>query len=373
MKFNQIIGHDLLKAQMSAMYRHDRLPHALMLVGPSGCGGLATAIAFASFLLCEQKQGDDSCGVCSNCRKNEKLAHPDVHFSYPVISGKSGNKPVSTDYITEFRSFVSQFPYGTINDWMTLIEAENKQGNISAQECLEIYKKLTIKAFEGGRKILILWLPEYLAKEGNRLLKLIEEPPDHTVFIFVAEDTAMILPTILSRCQLLHFHNYSDLEIENGLSSKTQLSPMECAQIAQLADGNMGNALDIANHSLENNSEVLIDWLRKCYVGNGIEMVMCAEKIASIGKEALKHMLTYGLHIFRELMRYHATGSTNLRLTEIDKGTILKLAKVVHLQQIDLAVKLLNQIIYHIERNANAKILLVDASLRLNNILKSKI
>ncbi len=373
MKFNEIIGHDLLKGQMSAMYHHDRLPHAMMLVGPSGCGGLSLAIAFASYIMCENKLADDSCGICPNCRKNEKLAHPDVHFSYPVISGKSPSKPVSTDYIKEFRSYVDLFPYGTINDWMNLLEAENKQGNISAQECLEIYKKLTIKAFEGGKKILILWMPEFLAKEGNRLLKLIEEPPEQTLFIFVAEDTALILPTILSRCQLMHFHNYSDQEIQQGLLNKTNLSPAECAQISQLADGNLGNALDIANHALENNSEIFIDWLRKCYVGNGIEMVLCAEKISSIGREALKHMLTYGLHIFRELMRYHATGSPNLRLTEIDKGTILKLAKVVHLQQIDLAVKLINQIIYHIERNANAKILFVDASLQLNNILKSKI
>lgn len=372
MKFDQIIGHQLLKKQLTAMFQHDRLPHAIMLVGPSGCGGVSLARAFSSYLLCENRTEADSCGVCSNCQKTEKLIHADLHYAYPVISKKAGDKPVSTDYIHEWRAFVKQFPYATQNDWMTQIAAESKQGNITAQECLEITKKLSLKAFEGGKKILILWLPEYLAKEGNRLLKLIEEPPDNTIFIFVAEDTELILPTILSRCQLLHFHVYSDKEVEAGLEQFTTLSETEKQQIAQIANGNIGAALDIANHSLQNNSEVFINWLRKCYVGNGIEIVPVAEKIAAIGKEQLKNMLTYGLHIFRELMIYHATGNTNLRLNENDKITTLNLSKVVHLSQIDLAMKLINQIIYHIERNANTKILFVDASLQLNNILNNK-
>jgi len=371
-KFEQIIGHQLLKKQLTTMNHHERLPHSIMLVGPSGCGGVSLARAFASYLLCEHKSENDSCGKCDNCQKNEKLIHADVHFSYPVVTKKSGDKPISTDYILDWRAFVHHFPYATQNDWMNQIAAENKQGNITAQECLEITKKLSLKAFEGGKKILILWLPEFLAKEGNRLLKLIEEPPDNTIFIFVAEDTEQILPTILSRCQLLHFHSFSDQEVEQGLELYTNLSSTEAQQIAQIANGNLGAALDIANHSLQNNSEIFIDWLRKCYVGNGIEMIPVAEKIAAIGKEQLKNMLTYGLHIFRELMMYHATGNAKLRLNENDKITILKLSKIVHLHQIDLAIKLINQIIYHIERNANTKILFVDASLQLNNIFKFK-
>ena len=212
------------------------------------------AIAFAQYVVCEQVNGrradslkqeqtpslfgestvvttsspilkaTDSCGTCPSCQKAALLIHPDIHYSYPVISKKSGTPPMSTDYITEWREFIKEYPYGTIYDWLQFIGAENKQGNITAAECNDIIRKLNLKSYEGDYKILVLWMPEYLEKEGNKLLKLIEEPPPDTLFILVAENESQVLPTILSRCQLIKIPPLKSTDVTAALINRANLS-----------------------------------------------------------------------------------------------------------------------------------------------------
>ncbi len=229
MKFIDIIGHREVKQQLVEMIQHNRLSHALLFLAKEGNGSLQLAIALAQYLTCEsanpRKQTSnskpslfgenratqnpkfetlsDSCGTCSSCIKAQQLIHPDIHFSYPVVTKKSGSPPISTDYISEWREFIKSYPYGNVYDWLQFIGAENKQGNITAQECNDIIRQLNLKSFESEYKILIMWMPEYLGNEGNKLLKLIEEPPPNTLFILVAENESLILPTIVSRCQLI--------------------------------------------------------------------------------------------------------------------------------------------------------------------------
>ncbi|HZE86132.1 MAG TPA: hypothetical protein VE035_17555, partial [Puia sp.] len=205
MSFENVIGHSDIRQRLVELVQHNRLSHALLFLGNEGCGALPMALAFAQFIVCEKvKEGAaDACGICPACVKARQLVHPDIHFSYPVIPRKSGDKPVSSDYSSEWREFMTQYPYGNAYDWLQFIGAENKQGNITAQECSDIIRKLSLKSFESGYKILLLWMPEYLGNEGNKLLKLIEEPPPDTLFILVAENESLILPTILSRTQLV--------------------------------------------------------------------------------------------------------------------------------------------------------------------------
>lgn len=222
MQFSEVIGQRDVKQHLIAMISQNRLSHALLFSGREGSGALLLALAFAQYIMCEKVKSrlsppaaslfgadepasneplPDACGVCNACKKAAAHVHPDIHYSYPVIPKKPGDKPVSTDFIVEWREFITTFPHGNVFDWLQFIGAENKQGNITAQECNEILHKLSLKSFESEYKILVLWMPEYLGNEGNKLLKLIEEPPANTLFILVAENESLILPTIISRTQ----------------------------------------------------------------------------------------------------------------------------------------------------------------------------
>src|SRR3982750_3606918 len=260
MQFSNVIGQQVLKKELPELMQDNRLAHALIFLGKEGSGALSLALAFAQFVACEKgnppagaKKGTslfgeasaveririmDSCGVCPSCIKAQKFVHPDIHFSYPVVTKKAGTPPISTDYITEWREFISLYPYGNVYDWLQFIGAENKQGNITANECNDIIRKLSLKTFESDYKVLVMWMPEYLGNEGNKLLKLIEEPPANTLFILVAENESLILPTILSRTQLIKVPALTADEISNALESSAKVSAEQARQVALIADGN---------------------------------------------------------------------------------------------------------------------------------------
>src|SRR6476659_6373017 len=255
MKFSEIIGQTEVKQQLVELVQHNRLSHALLFLAKEGNGSLQLAIALAQYLTCEKanpkKQSNvslfaeepvtsnqhpatsnDSCGVVSSCINAQQLIHPDIHFSYPVVTKKSGSPPISTDYISEWREFIKNYSYGNVYDWLQFIGAENKQGNITAQECNDIIRKLNLKSFESGYKILILWMPEYLGNEGNKLLKLIEEPPANTLFILVAENESVILPTIVSRCQLVRIPILQTEDVEEALINRNKTAAPMARQVA---------------------------------------------------------------------------------------------------------------------------------------------
>src|ERR1700722_6343612 len=238
MGFKSVIGQAHVKQHLADLVKSNRLSHALLLLGPEGSGALPMALAFAQYVVCENKKDGDACGVCASCMKASQLIHPDIHYAYPVIPKKPGDKPVSTDYGVEWREFVAQYPYGNAYDWLQFIGAENKQGNITAQECNDIIHKLSLKSFESGYKILLMWMPEYLGNEGNKLLKLIEEPPPNTLFILVAENESSILPTILSRTQLIKIPLLDVIDIEDALIDRAKISPEKARQVASISEGN---------------------------------------------------------------------------------------------------------------------------------------
>lgn len=366
MLFKEIIGQEEAKLTLRQMVQADRMPHALLLLGPEGCGKLALAVAFARFVLCEDRQADDACGRCPSCVKAARLIHPDLHFSFPTV----GTNVTSDAFLGQWRSALLENPYFDLNDWLQLIGAENRQGNINKEECMNIIRKLSLKTFEGSFKVLIMWKPELLGKEGNRLLKLIEEPPERTLVILVAEDQEQILNTILSRCQLLKVNPLGDAAVEAGLRQHFPGIGDRATTIAYLSEGNFNEARKMAQQKENNNSTLFLDWLRKCYRGNGVEMVKLVEQLAVLGRENQKFFLQYGLHFLREYLLLKVAGLPQVRLQEEERATAQNLTKVIEVDQAELLVKLLTDCAYHIERNANPKILFLDVSVQMNKILR---
>lgn len=366
MLFNEVIGQYEAKQMARQMVGSGRLPHAILLFGPPGGGGLALALAFAQFVLCTDRRADDACGVCANCLRASRFIHPDLHFSFPV----TGANVTSDDHLPAWRAAIAQNPYLEVNDWLQGIGADNKQGNINKDECHRIIHKLSLKSFEDNHKILLMWLPEYLGKEGNRLLKLVEEPPENTLFLLVSENTELILPTILSRCQLIRVPRFTDEELAGGLEARGHTG--DTITIARLADGNFNEALKLAGQQESDNSRLFIDWLRKCFRGNGVEMVNWVEKLSALGRENQKNFLLYGLHFLREYLALKFTGESTVRLRGEELSTAGKMTDIIGLDQLEQLAHLFSACAYHIERNANPKVLFLDASIQVNQILKRK-
>jgi len=366
--FENVIGQEKVKQLLRQMVQHDRLPHAVMLLGTPGSGGLALALAMAQYVLCEHKTETDACGACRQCNKAAKLIHPDVHFSFPTV----GSKAVSDHFLGQWRTALLDNAYLDVNEWLQLIGAENKQGNITKEECVSIVKKLSLKTFEGDYKILIQWLPEYLGKEGNRLLKIIEEPPENTLFIFVAEQQELILNTILSRCQIINVHPLADEAVVAGLQQLKNVPAAQAEAIAYLANGNFNEALHMLAQEESDHANLFLDWLRRCYKGHGVEMVTWVEKFAGFGRENQKHFLKYALHFLREFMVLKLTGDAGVRLRPKELETAQNLLPIIEIDQVEVLAELFTDCTFHVERNANPKILFLDASIRVHQILKRK-
>ncbi len=376
MLFQDVIGQTAAKGHLQEMVHHNRISHALLFLGREGCGALPLAIAFAQYIVCQQVKANpgasDACGACPPCLKAKQLMHPDIHFSYPVIPRKPGDKPVSTDYISEWREFIAQYPYGNAYDWLQFIGAENKQGNITAQECSDILRKLTLKSWESEFKILILWMPEYLGNEGNKLLKLIEEPPSDTLFILVAENESLILPTILSRTQLIKIPPIETSALAEALENRARSPAEQARQIAPLAEGNYREALQMIRHAEEDWQSLLRDWLNAILKTGPIAQVKWVEEISKLGREKQKQFLRYFNHLLEQAIRVNALGNRQLPLPPHEQDFAQRLNKIAGFAQQEAIIAELDRAAYHIERNANAKMLFHALTIRLYHIIADK-
>lgn len=368
MTFKEIIGQQEVKDLLANMVEHDRIPHAQIFLGGEGVGKLATAIAFAQHAMCDHPTTTQACGTCSHCIKASKLIHPDIHFSYPTV----GSKVTSASFSKEWREAILDNPYMNVQQWLQQIKAENKQGNINKDECAAIVKKLSLKTFEGKYKVLILWLPEFLGKEGNRLLKLIEEPPENTLFILIAENAEMILNTILSRCQILKFKPLADTDIIEALAEKG-VEGEKANSLAHLANGNLNQAYTLMEDAENDNALLFLQWLRICYLGKPKEIVEWSDKFAALGRESQKYFFDYGLFFLREYMVLKLTGNEHIRLTGKELATAKNLTKVIQYGQIEPISNILTDSAFHISRNANPKILMTDITTKMNKILRGKV
>jgi DNA polymerase III subunit delta' len=372
MLFSNIIGQEDIKDQLIKSVVQNRMSHAIILLAPEGTGGLPLGLAFTQYLVCEDKQADGACGKCQACLKANKYIHPDIHFSYPVIPRKPGDKPVSTDYAAEWREFIAAHPYGNAYDWLQFIGAENKQGNITATECQDIIHKLSLKSFESQYKILLMWMPEYLGNEGNRLLKLIEEPPANTLFLLVAENQEQILATILSRTHLIKVNPLPKEVMVEALISRAQIPPAKARQAATIAAGNYREALYLLQNSDDDYHELLRNWLNYIFTGNRIALQEWVDTVAKMGRENQKQFLRYFINLLEHTLRLKYIDKSQLAFSEEETDFATKLQKLANLQQMELIMQELDSACYYVERNANAKLLFHALSIKLQYIFKKR-
>jgi DNA polymerase III subunit delta' len=390
MLFKEIIGQQEVKQHLAEMVEHNRLSHALLFLGKEGSGALPLAIAFAQYIVSAPSArpmpvadlfagapaaaapafiAPDAVASFPAFARANDLMHPDLHFSYPVIPKRSGDKPISTDYIAEWREFVKLHPYGNVYDWLQFIGAENKQGNITAHECADIIRKLNLKTFESEYKVLVMWMPEYLGNEGNKLLKLIEEPPANTLFILVAESESQILPTILSRTQLVKIPALTTQEIATALTERAKLQPDQARQIAAVSEGNYREALLLQQHAEEDWQGLLRDWLNAILKTGPAAQVKWVDDTSKLGREKQKQFLRYFNHLLEQAIRLQAMGEGNVALPPNEKDFAARLNKIATMEQQQAMIQELDNAVYYIERNANARLLFHALTIKLYHII----
>lgn len=377
MQFKDIVGHKDVKMRLISSVNEGRISHAQLFLGAEGSGNLPMAIAYAQYIACENKSDADSCGTCSSCLKFEKLAHPDLHFVFPVATNKSIKKdPVSAKFINEWRELIIEKKgYISLKDWQEKIETENKQLLIPKDESVEILKTLSLKTYESEYKTMIIWFPEkFNNTSANKLLKIIEEPPSKTLFILVAHDSEQIISTVLSRTQLVKVDKINEQELSSYLTNHLQINSEQANNIARLSDGNFMEVKKLLNgsDSEEYYYQQFTNWMRMGFKGDVIGLIKFSDELSKIGREQQKQFLKYSLHIFRESLIQNY-GDSSLNRTTLSENTFLdKFAPFIHGANCIDIIELFNDAIYHIERNANPKVLFLDVSLKITKLIRVK-
>ena len=375
MNFSQIPGQKDIKTKLLRSVKEERVSHAQLFAGPEGCGSMALALAYARYISCENRTDYDSCGTCKSCVKYEKLIHPDLHFVFPVIKGKKATDPVSDNYLAEWREFVKKAPYFNLNNWMDFIEVGNAQGMIFASEASEIIKKLSLKTFESDFKIMIIWLPEKMHQAtANKLLKMIEEPPDKTLFLLVSEEPDKVIPTILSRCQLVKVPSFNSLDIEKYLINRFNIAVDKAADISRVSNGNITRAIELCENEDSSlaNLEHFKSLMRFAWKRDIISIISWAEEISMTGREAQKNFISFSMRILREnLMLSLDQLKNNLVFLTGEEATFSgNFHPFITQNNIYPLTEEFNLVYSHIESNGNAKIIFLDLALKVTRLIR---
>jgi len=369
---SRIIGQRSVWSQLHQFVMQGKVPHALLFSGEAGRGGLTIAIAFAQYLLCESTSGDKACGECPHCHKSFQLIHPDLHFAFPVVKGQSKDRKstFSDDFLPQWRQINLEQGYFSYFDWLNHINAAEKQGDINVTECNEITKKLSLKSYAGGKKILILWLPEFLGNNSNRLLKLIEEPPDNTHLIFITHDENVLLKTIKSRFQIIKLPPIEIEELSKNIGARFELDEVQSRRISLLSQGNYLDAKSMISGENSDVSDLVLRWLRVCYQMKAKLLNEWIDEFGSASKEFQKQILSYALFILREFIKLSSSDDANISLSEEEYGKLKGLTNVLSLAKADEIAHIIDDAIYAIQRNANVRIMMMADSLTIGRVLR---
>lgn len=382
MLFTDILGQDHIKNHLTKSASLGRIPHAQLFVGPEGSGTLLMAVAYAQYILCSNQDQENNSGNTSCNLKFDHFSHPDLHFVFPVATNDVvKSHPVSANFMQEWRTFLKESPYGNLFDWFKIIGVQNKQGQIGVDEATEINKALSLKAYEGGYKIMIIWMADKMnTAASNKLLKLLEEPPAKTIFILITESLDAIIQTIQSRCQVLDFMGLSEATIANGLISRENCESKSAQKIAHQSEGNYNKALHLLKNDVDDYpfETWFIEWVRSAFKAKGNaaaiqDLLSWSETIASLGREVQKQFLHYCIRFFRQalLSNYAVTDLVFLETKE-KNFDLKKFAPFINGTNINAIFSELEDAIYHIERNGNSKIILTDLSIKLTRFLHKK-
>ncbi len=374
MRFKDIPGLTDIKEKLYHTIANGKIAHAQLFAGPPGSANLMMAWAYAALLNCTDRQDRDACGECPSCRKITKIIHPDVHFVFPVSSAKdiTGKEVISDSFIEEWREFIAQKPYGGPYEWSVQFGGENKQLNISREESRNVLKKLSLTAFEGQYKVMIIWLAEYLhPSAANALLKLLEEPPEKTVFLLITYDEEQIISTILSRVQILKIRGFNRTEIQQYLVGKHNLDDEKAIQIASISGGDLNQACQLIDEVEDDTPRLFQEWMRMCFLGKYGLLVTRAEDYGKSNKLSQKGLFQYGLSILRDSLLIQNDASQLLGIN-VDEGSFTsKFSKTLDLDKLQQLYQLMNSAFYHLERNGNPKIIFLDTSLQISTTFNS--
>ena len=373
MLYSDIIGQREPKQRLIKMVNDDRVPHALMFTGPEGSGNLPAAVAFAQHLLCRTRGSEGPCGNCNTCRQVSRLSYPDLHIVFPIA--KSKDIKTSNDLMNEFREAFLNHPYLSLSDWFNTFNAENKQAIIPTDESNDIIRKLNFTSFGGSYKIMIIWHPEKMnAESANKLLKILEEPPEKTIFILVSTQPDQLLPTIISRVQLIRFNKCSEEEIAAGLIAKYRVNEETARQTARLADGSYTEAMRLLTENEESVSflENFQSFMRIALTLDVQKGIQWIDENAGLGREKQKQFLQYALGVFRDSLMYNYGDKELVKLSGQEKSFIEKFAPFVNQKNYAELVDEFNNDYYYIERNANPKILFMDLLFKTHDLIRRK-
>ncbi|NUM31904.1 MAG: hypothetical protein HUU47_06220 [Bacteroidetes bacterium] len=373
MLFEEIPGQEVVKEKLLSLYNQQRLPNTLMLSGGEGCCSLALAVAFAQYIMCVGQKGNDACNQCDNCSKTSSFIHPDLHFSFPVINSEGAK--TSDAFITEWRNEFAQNPFLSYKQWIEAIkdkDEQNKQGNITAEECRAIIRKLSLKSYEGGKKIMIIWLPEFMGNSSNILLKVLEEPPENTHFIFVTEEINKILSTVISRSQIINVPPLSFDELKDFLIEKYELSTTDATNISYISKGNICTAIEMTDETDTTYTENIRNWFLYCYSRNNKNIFEWINSTSAMGREKIKKLLENCNYILNECLHCIHIVDYKPKVPSANEKFVIDLSKILNSEKIQKIYTEINQTIYHIERNSNARISLTNLSFLVRNIFHNK-
>lgn len=375
MFFAQVVGQDKIKERLKRLANANRIAHASLFTGKEGYGALPMALAYVRYLYCTDK-GEDACGKCASCLKMNNWVHPDVSFLYPVATTKKvKSKPTSDDFIQDWREFLNEHQYPSLKSWEHFLDVGNKQPLINVHQASEIARKLSLKSFEGGYKTAIIWLPELMnGSAANKLLKLLEEPPEKTLFILVAESIENMLPTVISRTQQTNFPPIKTQDLANWLESTQQLEKSKAVEFSVLSEGNVNDALELLHESSEDQliRESFTAWMRLLIKRNIPDLLEWSDKVHTQGREWQKNLLRYALHIFRESLISNLKEESLQRSIGEELKFITNFSPFVPTEKQHELQQLISEAIYGIERNGYAKIIFSDLSLKLVKVIPKR-
>ncbi len=373
MFFRDIIGQSAIKDRFIQSINESRISHAQLFASPEGSGSLALALAYAQYVSCTNKQADDSCGSCPSCKKYAKLAHPDLHFVFPVVKSPKFKDPVSNDYLNEWRQIVLNNPYFNLEDWFNFIGTDNAQGMIYSQESDEIIRKLNLKSYESEYKVMIIWMPEKMNQScANKLLKMIEEPPSKTLFILVSEQEDQLISTIRSRCQMSKIPAISQSDLSAHLSQLPQAEGRDAGNIAHLSRGNFRRAMHlIAPESQDHyNLDKFKELMRLTYGRKFMELFDWVSELSSIGRERQKSFLQYALSQIRENFVYNMKNPALVFMDEEEQAFSSRFSPFINERNVMPITEEFEKSIQHISMNGNGRIIFTDMALRIVKLIR---
>lgn len=377
MQFKDIVGQNKVKQTLRQTISENRISHAQLFVEQPGSGALPLALAYAQYLCCENRTEDDSCGSCSSCLKYSKVEHPDLHCFYPVnTTPKVSSKPSSKDFRQEWRTFVLSNAYGSLYSWLKSLDIENKQGLINVKESQEIINSVTLKSFESPYRVCLIWMVEKLnTQASNKLLKILEEPPEKTLFILITQDSESLLATILSRTQRVQLEKLSNNEIAEALVDRFEIDSNIAMNYAKLSEGDYAHALEMVE--MKHNEEELMtqfrEWMLLCFNRDVYGMNNWVESISSSGRVNQLNFLQYALSMFRKAVIQNFQGVDIVPILEHEAQFLPKFSRFIHEGNCIQLISEFEQGINHIERNVNTKVVFMDLSLKVLQLLIKKV